>query len=186
MAGVKRKLIWVAAVLLVLAAAGYLVSAVTQRLEWAGFYGHDPGQAATRREAGRTTEFIFPHRPNGTFVFYTAIRNAGRWPVEVTEVSLYPESVGRLGPRYVIDELRYNYDGRYNGDAFLPDRALPWKAVTMAPHAILSMFVTVRMPEIQTAKGTVYSWENVFVRYKIMGLSLERQVPIGFFLSVQI
>jgi hypothetical protein len=186
----RRKLIGVTVVLLVLMAAGFLVSAISQRLEFGGVRGYWPAQGVTVREAEDATEFRFAYHPDGTFEFHTSIRNPGRWPVEVNDVSLYDSSDPWGGPRYVVEELRYgydNYDNGTSGDVYRPERASLWKPVTLAPHSVLTLFVTIKMPGDETAKGsgTIRSWETVRVSYKILGLSQERRVPIGFFLSVR-
>ncbi|HZM83695.1 MAG TPA: hypothetical protein VFC19_48880 [Candidatus Limnocylindrales bacterium] len=182
----RRTAVGVAAVLLVVVVAGHVVTAVTQRLEFGGFYGNNPADGVSALQAGDTTEVRYTYRPNGSFTFYTSIRNPGHWPVEVTDVSLPGWSGPGFGPRYVVEKLRYGYDSG-NGalsDAYEPDRALPWKPVTVAPEAVLTLFVTVKIPDWEMAKGTSQNWEEITVRYRVLGLPQEQHVPIGFLLSV--
>jgi hypothetical protein len=136
------------------------------------------------RQAGHTTELRFAFRPNGTFVFSTSIRNPGRWPVEVTDVSLHGWSGQGQGPRYVVERLLYGYDDGSGTHAYVPEQASPWKPVSVAPNAVLTLFLTVKIPNVEMAKGSSHYWEDVSVRYKVLGLPQQQQVPIGFFLSV--
>ncbi|HEX6686709.1 MAG TPA: hypothetical protein VF062_28305 [Candidatus Limnocylindrales bacterium] len=174
----RRWVVVMAMVLPVLAGTAYLVAASTQRLEFGGFYGYNPADGVSMRQAGRTTELRFAFRPNDTFVFYTSIRNPGPWTVEVDDVFV-------PGPGYAVETLRYSYDGDGRGThSYLPEHASAWRPVSVAPDAVLALFLTVSIPDVEMAPGSYHYWEDLSVRYRVLGLAQARQVPIGFFLSV--
>jgi len=95
-----------------------------------------------------------------------------------------PGGVVGARTRFTVEELRYGYDDGGGDATYQPEKASPWRPVTIAPDAMLILFLTVSLPGVEMAEGSSLFWKDIGVRYKILGLSQERRVPLGFVLRV--
>lgn len=159
-------------VLLVLVAA-YLAATLRYDLTY-GSFGGNPGAYATVT-AGDVTEYRYLARPGRTIEYGFSIANHGPLPVRLEQV------ISNNRP-YTVEPVRVDEDFE---DGFDPSEAVPFRPTDLRRNDEVVVWMTMQLPEAApTPPCGAFGFDTQTVRFRVLGVPREQDVPIGYFIKV--
>lgn len=159
-------------VLLVLVAA-YLAVTLRYDLTYGSFGGH-PGAYASVT-AGDVHEFRYLAQPGRTIEYAFSIANRGPLPLRL-------EQVITDNRPYTVEPVGVDEDFE---DGVEPSEAVPFRPVDLHRNDEVVVWMTMRLPEAApTPPCGWFGFDTQRVRFRVLGMPREQDVPIGYFIKV--
>ncbi|MET7805957.1 hypothetical protein [Micromonospora chersina] len=175
----RRKTIVAALLVALVLLAAYLTMTLRYKLDHGNVWANP--QALSSATAGPYSEYRYLAQPGRSIEYGFSIANRGPLTIRLEEV------INGGGPAFAVEQVHMNVDVDRKG--FERGQAIPFKPIDLPADDQIFVWVTLRFSDDLLLNYqppcSGFSFATQEVRFNVLGMQREQNVPIGYFINVQ-